>query len=80
MDPIKVDREIMSGTPCFIGTRVPVKALFDYLGHGRPLDEFLLDFPSVERDQAVRVIGLAGEKLLAPLAASPPPVEAGAGR
>jgi len=79
MDPINVDREIMSGAPCFSGTRVPVKALFDYLGHGRPLDEFLLDFPSVERDQAVRVIGLAGEKLLEPLS-DPPPVEAGARR
>jgi len=79
MDPINVDREIMSGTPCFSGTRVPVKALFDYLGHGRPLDEFLLDFPSVERNHAVRVIGLAGAKLLEPLAAATP-VEAGAAR
>jgi uncharacterized protein (DUF433 family) len=79
MDPITIDREIMSGAPCFTGTRVPVKALFDYLVHGRPLDEFLLDFPSVGRDQAVGVIRRAGEKLLEPTAARPP-VGAGAAR
>jgi len=47
------DPEVLGGTPVFVGTRVPVKALLDYLEEGRPLDEFLNDFPSVSRDQAI---------------------------
>jgi len=58
--------EIMSGTPCFRGTRVPVKTLFDYLAHGHPLDEFLDDFPTVRKEQAVAALNEAQEKLLAP--------------
>ena len=57
---IWIDPERMGGTPCFRGTRVPVKALFDYLGGGHPLDDFLDDFPTVTRDQAVGVLGSAG--------------------
>ncbi|HVE72557.1 MAG TPA: DUF433 domain-containing protein [Thermoanaerobaculia bacterium] len=60
------DPEIMSGTPCFRGTRVPVKTLFDYLAHNHPLDEFLDDFPTVYRDQALAALQEAQEKLLAP--------------
>jgi uncharacterized protein (DUF433 family) len=68
MNPIKVDPEIMSGTPCFVGTRVPIKYLFDSLAHGRPLDEFLSDFPSITREQAVAVLRLARQTLdLAPM-------------
>ena len=68
MNPINVDPEIMSGTPCFAGTRVPIKNLFDSLAHGRPLDEFLSDFPSVTREQAVAVLRLARQSLeLAPM-------------
>ena len=63
---IRVDREIMSGAPCFSGTRVPVQTLFDYLSHGHPLDEFLEDFPTVTRDQALAVVKLAGDRLLGP--------------
>ena len=48
-----IDPEIMSGTPCFRGTRVPVQTLLDYLEAGDPLAEFLDNFPSVTRDQAV---------------------------
>jgi len=48
------DPEILGGTPVFIGTRVPFQTLTDYLEHGRPLDEFLDDFPSVTRAQAIR--------------------------
>jgi uncharacterized protein (DUF433 family) len=55
------DPEIMSGTPVFVGTRVPVQALWDYLEGGHPLDEFLLDFPSVKREQAVAALELAAE-------------------
>lgn len=54
--PITVDREIMSGTPVFTGTRVPVSALLENLEAGVSLDEFLENFPTVTRDQAVRVL------------------------
>jgi uncharacterized protein (DUF433 family) len=67
MDPIKVDPEIMGGTPCFAGTRVPIQNLFDYLEGRHPLAEFLDHFPSVRREQAVRVIEIAREAILAPL-------------
>ena len=53
----------VSGTPIFVGTRVPLKNLFDYLADGHNLDEFLSDFPGVSREQAVRVLDMAGEKL-----------------
>ncbi|MGD9627968.1 MAG: DUF433 domain-containing protein [Pyrinomonadaceae bacterium] len=54
--PITVDREIMSGAPVFTGTRVPVSALLENLEAGVSLDEFLENFPTVRRDQAVRVL------------------------
>jgi uncharacterized protein (DUF433 family) len=54
--PISVDREVMSGTPVFTGTRVPVSALLENLEAGVSLDEFLENFPTVSRDQAVRVL------------------------
>lgn len=53
---IVCDPEIMSGTPVFEGTRVPVGNLFDYLAGGEPLSEFLEDFPSVTREQAAAAI------------------------
>ena len=61
---IKVDPEIMSGTPCFAGTRVPVKTLFDYLEGGHPLSEFYEQFPSVSRFQARSVLQLARHSVL----------------
>ena len=63
--PIRIDPEIMSGAPCFAGTRVPVQTLFDYLSHDHPLDEFLEDFPTVTREQALAVVKMAGDRLLA---------------
>jgi uncharacterized protein (DUF433 family) len=48
-----VEPERMSGAPCFTGTRVPVQALVDYLVTGSSIDEFLIDYPSVTREQAV---------------------------
>jgi len=48
--------DILGGVPLFIGTRVPLRALFDYLEHGRSLGEFLDDFPSVTKAQATGVI------------------------
>jgi uncharacterized protein (DUF433 family) len=59
-----VDPERMSGTPCFYGTRVPVKNLFDYLEGGQSLETFLDDFEGVTREQADAVLRLAMESLL----------------
>ena len=59
------DPEILGGTPVFVGTRVPVQSLFDYLEGGEPLDEFLRQFPSVRRDQAVAALEIARATLLA---------------
>ena len=50
------DPEILGGTPVFVGTRVPVRALIDYLEGGHTLEEFLDDFPTVRREQAVAVL------------------------
>jgi len=50
------DFDILGGTPVFVGTRVPVRALLDYLEHGRPLAEFLDDFPTVEKALAIDVL------------------------
>jgi uncharacterized protein (DUF433 family) len=57
--------DIMGGTPCFAGTRVPFPTLLDYLEAGQPMDEFLSDFPSVSRDTAVGALQQAGELALA---------------
>jgi len=54
--PITIDREIMSGAPVFSGTRVPVAALLGNLEAGVSMDEFLENFPTVTRTQAVRVL------------------------
>ena len=59
------DAEILGGTPVFVGTRVPVRKLFDYLEGGDTLDEFLRQFPSVRREQAIAALNLARESLLA---------------
>ena len=56
---INIDAEIMGGTPVFTGTRVPIQALFDYIETGETLDEFLENFPTVERRQVVEVLELA---------------------
>ena len=55
------DRDILGGTPVFVGTRVPFRALIDYLEGGHSLDEFLDDFPTVTRDQAVAALEIADE-------------------
>jgi uncharacterized protein (DUF433 family) len=57
--------DILGGTPVFVGTRVPVRTLLDYLEAGDPLDEFLEDFPSVNREQAVVALRLAKQMLVA---------------
>jgi uncharacterized protein (DUF433 family) len=59
------DPQIVSGTPVFVGTRVPAQALLDYLIGGETIEEFLDDFPSVPREQAIAFIAEAGRALLA---------------
>jgi uncharacterized protein (DUF433 family) len=63
--PITVDPEIMSGTPVFQGTRVPVETLVDYILDGETLETFLRSFPTVKRDDAVCLLQHFNETLLA---------------
>ncbi len=56
--------DVMSGAPVFAGTRVPVQSLLDYFAGGHPLEEFLEDFPTVQREQALELL----QKLKASLA------------
>jgi len=67
--PIKIDPEIMRGVPCFAGTRVPVRSLFEYLEGGETVDEFLRQFPTVTRELALAVLELARERVEKPAAA-----------
>lgn len=62
---IHSDPEIMGGTPVFVGTRVPVQTLMDYLEEGSSINEFLDHFPSVNREQAIAVLELAKDMLVA---------------
>jgi uncharacterized protein (DUF433 family) len=59
------DPEILGGTAVFVGTRVPVRNLIDFLEAGDSLDDFLTSFPSVSKEQAVAALELAGELLTA---------------
>ena len=61
--PITVDPDILGGTPVFSGTRVPVDALLNNLEAGISIDEFLENFPTVSREQALEVIKFSGETL-----------------
>ena len=65
---IVIDPEIMSGMPCFRGTRVPFKNLIDYIEGGYSLDEFLAQFPSVTRDMVVQALEEAKDSWLARIA------------
>ncbi|GAB3961439.1 hypothetical protein GCM10028805_60390 [Spirosoma harenae] len=60
---VSIDPEVMSGTPVFAGTRVPVQSLFDYIEGGEDLNEFLDDFPSVSKEAAVAVLEMAKRTL-----------------
>ena len=64
-DIVHSNPEILGGTPVFAGTRVPVQSLFDYLEGSDTLDEFLRQFPSVKREQAIAALDLARATLLA---------------
>jgi uncharacterized protein (DUF433 family) len=62
---VMADPEIMSGEPCFVGTRVPVRVLLDYIEGGETLDDFLEQYPTVSRKLAVGFLEQASESLLA---------------
>lgn len=60
---IQIDKDILGGTPCFAGTRVPVKSLFDHLRLGYTVDRFLEQFPTVQREQAQALLDEADDRL-----------------
>lgn len=68
--PVHSDPEILGGTPVFVGTRVPFQTLLDYLEGGEPLDEFLEDFPTVTREQAIGALDAARDLVFAHLRAA----------
>jgi len=63
---IDSDPEVLGGTPVFIGTRVPIKSLFDHLEAGDSIDDFLEGFPSVHRDQVIALLEISQERILEP--------------
>lgn len=65
---IVIDPQILSGMPCFLGTRVPFKNLIDYLEGGHSLGELLEQFPTVTRELAIQALEEAKESLLARIA------------
>ena len=62
-DIINIDKDILGGQPVFKGTRVPVESLFDHLETGVSLDDFLDDFPSVSKEQAIALLNIANKLL-----------------
>ncbi len=60
---ITIDQDILGGQPVFKGTRVPVESLFDHLEAGVSLDEFLDDFPTVSKEQAIALLDIANKLL-----------------
>jgi uncharacterized protein (DUF433 family) len=62
---VKIDPEIMSGAPCFAGTRVPIQNLIDYLEGGDTIDNFLEGFPTVRREQVIAFLEEAKDHVVA---------------
>ena len=65
---VKIDPEIMSGAPCFSGTRVPIQNLIDYLEGGDTIEEFLDGFPTVSREQVIAFLEEAKDRMVASVA------------
>jgi uncharacterized protein (DUF433 family) len=61
---VSSDAEVMGGTPCFAGTRVPVATLLDYLKAGGTLTDFLEGFPTVKRAQVVKFLATATRRMM----------------
>ncbi len=66
---VKIDPQIMSGAPCFSGTRVPIQNLIDYLEGGDSIEDFLDGFPSVSREQVIAFLEEAKARVLAAVTA-----------
>ena len=64
---IHSDREILGGTIVFVGTRVPVRSLFDHLEAGDSIEDFLEGFPSVKREQVISVLEASRQQILQPV-------------
>jgi uncharacterized protein (DUF433 family) len=60
IEVVQIDKEILGGTPCFAGTRVPTRSLFDHLKLGYTVDGFLEQFPTVKREQVEALLEQAG--------------------
>ena len=67
---VRSDPKILGGTPVFVGTRVPVQALIDYIEGGHSLNDFLADFPTVTRELAVAALEQAKAHLIADASAA----------
>ena len=65
---VKINPEIMSGAPCFAGTRVPIQNLIDYLEGGDSIEEFLEGFPTVSREQVIAFLEEAKDRVVAAVA------------
>ena len=63
MNPVTTNKDVMGGTPCFAGTRVPVRTLFDHLRLGYTVEYVLENFPSVKREQIESVLHQANEQI-----------------
>lgn len=61
---INIDKEILGGTPVFMGTRVPIRNLFDYLEEGQTIEEFQDDFPTVKKEQIEKILELSHKLLI----------------
>ena len=61
---VSIDPERLGGVPCFVGTRVPIKYLWEYLIKGKTLDEFLDDFEGVPRAEAIAALQQSYERLM----------------
>ncbi len=69
-DIIQTDPEVMGGTPVFKGTRVPIQTLFDYIEGEETIDEFLEDFPTVTKDQIIKLLEYLKTQALKPTKAA----------
>lgn len=56
---VTIDKEVMHGTPCFIGSRVPVQTLIDFLETGETIDDFLVVYPSIRREHVFSFLELS---------------------
>jgi uncharacterized protein (DUF433 family) len=63
MEIVRIDKEILGGIPCFAGTRVPVRSLFDHLKLGYTVPEFLAQFPTVKREQIDALLDRASQEI-----------------